>query len=415
MAALSPVARLRSLARAARGRAGRAFRDYKGYRLSSLVAAAPEFEGSDLTPRINLIALGIGPSSQFGGTATAIRFLRAIEPLFQRSRIVVIAENESDFDEAAWPGRALESRSPTSTRTIVYVQSSKLVVCAGDRFIATHWRTAYFLSTLRLAQRERANFEPATAAYLVQDFEPGFYPWGSNYVLADSTYRQKEPLVAVFNTRLLRNYFYENGYRFTADYVFEPSLNPGLASCLANIERGPKQKLILVYGRPRSPRNAFELAVAGLIAWARNFPRAAEWRVVSVGELHKDIKLASGVVLRSRGKLSLEDYGACLADAAIGLSLMISPHPSYPPLEMAEFSVRVVTNAFGGKDLSQRSSLITSLAEVTPAKVGEALTRLCHEFERTMPEKSSTGAGAFLGGPDEFPFIDELAEMLKGG
>src|SRR5690242_19231339 len=105
MAALSPVARLRSLARAARSRAGRALRDYKGYRLSSLVAAAPEFDGSDLTPRINLIALGIGPSSQFGGTATAIRFLRAIEPLFARSRIVVIAENEGDFDEAAWRER----------------------------------------------------------------------------------------------------------------------------------------------------------------------------------------------------------------------------------------------------------------------------------------------------------------------
>jgi hypothetical protein len=87
---------------------------------------------------------------------------------------------------------------------------------------------------------------------------------------------------------------------------------------------------------------------------------------VSVGELHRDIRLARGVILQSKGKLSLEEYAACLEDAAIGLSLMVSPHPSYPPLEMAEFSVRVITNA---------------------------------ECEATMPQKSSRGTGAFLSGP----------------
>ena len=359
-----------------------------------------------------MILLGSGSRGLFGGTATAIRFLSAMEPLFARSRVVVIGENEAAFEPRVWPNRDLKSQSPSSLRTIVYGPSSKLVVGPGDRFIATHWRTAYYLSTLREAQAERA-IKSATAAYLVQDFEPGFYPWGSNYLLADSTYRQDEPPVAIFNSQLLREYFHQRGYRFAGEYVFEPRLNPGLASHLARVQPGSKQNLILVYGRPHSARNAFELVVEGLVAWAENYPHAPNWEVVSVGELHQDIKLARGSILQSKGKLSLEEYAGCLEEAAIGLSLMVSPHPSYPPLEMAEFSVRVITNAFDGKDLSLRSPYITSLAEVTPARLAQALSRLCYDCEATRPPKSSKGTGAFLGGADEFPFTHELAETLK--
>ena len=395
----STLKALKAFGGAGRRAAGQFLREVRGYRLNTLNTADPTFDPSDTTLRINLLLLGGGSRSLFGGTATAIRFLSAIERLFPRSRVVVIAENEAAFEPRVWPNRALESQSPTSLRTIAYAPSSALVVGPGDRFIATHWRTAYFLSTLRQAQSERAAFKPATAGYLVQDFEPGFYPRGSNYLLANSTYRQDEPLVAIFNTQLLREYFHQNGYRFANEYVFEPRLNPRLTSHLEKVQPGPKQKLILVYGRPHAPRNAFELTVEGLIAWAQSYSRAAVWRVVSVGESHQDIRLARGVIMQSKGQLSLEDYAACLEDAAIGLSLMVSPHPSYPPLEMAEFSVRVITNAFGGKDLSMRSPYVTSLAEVTPARLAKALTRLCDDCETVMPQKSSRGTRAFLGGP----------------
>ena len=180
---------LETIGRSARRAVGQFLREVRGYRLDTLITADPAFAPSEATTRINLILLGSGSRGLFGGTATAIRFLSAMEPLFARSRVVVIGENEAAFEPRVWPNRDLKSQSPSSLRTIVYGPSSKLVVGPGDRFIATHWRTAYYLSTLREAQAERA-IKSATAAYLVQDFEPGFYPWGSNYLLADSTYRQ---------------------------------------------------------------------------------------------------------------------------------------------------------------------------------------------------------------------------------
>ena len=216
--------------------------------------------------------------------------------------MVVVAEPEANFEEGAWSGWTLEGRSPASAHSIVFVSSTKLVVGPGDRFIATHWRTAYYLSSLRKAQAERAPFKPAIAAYLIQDFEPGFYPWGSSYTIADLTYRQSLPTIAVFNTNLLKEYFAQNGYRFVADYAFEPSLHPELAASSKKVQPGPKQRLILVYGRPSSPRNAFELAVEALMAWAKSYKRAPEWRVISLGASHKDIQLGPNVVMRSKGK-----------------------------------------------------------------------------------------------------------------
>ena len=55
------------------------------------------------------------------------------------------------------------------------------------------------------------------------------------------------------------NFHKRGSYRFAGEYVFEPRLNPGLASHLARVQPGSKQNLILVYGRPHSARNAFEL------------------------------------------------------------------------------------------------------------------------------------------------------------
>jgi hypothetical protein len=64
------------------------------------------------------------------------------------------------------------------------------------------------------------------------------------------------------------------------------------------------------------------------------------------------------------GKASLEDYADHLNRAAVGISLMISPHPSYPPLEMAEAGVLTITNNYGCKDLSRRFPEIIPIERV---------------------------------------------------
>jgi hypothetical protein len=88
---------------------------------------------------------------------------------------------------------------------------------------------------------------------------------------------------------------------------------------------------------------------------------------------------------------------------------MLSPHPSYPPLEMAAFGVRVVTNTYANKDLSHLSPFIESLPIVTPESIGtslmrvSALTRVSGEIH-LLPNTRNLFAPA----QTPFSFIDAL-------
>jgi hypothetical protein len=136
---------------------------------------------------------------------------------------------------------------------------------------------------------------------------------------------------------------------------------------------------------------------------------------VSVGEPHVDIDLGDGLVMRSVGKLDLRAYGDLLRRSAVGVSLMFSPHPSYPPLEMAVLGLLVLTNRFGGKDLSSWHTNISSLATVSPQGLAADLADLCGRFDAD----NEAGAGgellqtSYLAEGPQFPFASEVASLLN--
>lgn len=47
-----------------------------------------------------------------------------------------------------------------------------------------------------------------------------------------------------------------------------------------------------------------------------------------------------------------------MLDTYAGISLMSSPHPSYPPLEMSVFGIKVITNNYSNKDLSSLTVIL---------------------------------------------------------
>ena len=85
------------------------------------------------------------------------------------------------------------------------------------------------------------------------------------------------------------------------------------------------------------------------------------------------------------GKLTLEKYAEILAESSVGVSLMCSPHPSYPPLEMAAFGVQTVTNSFLCKDLSSFSENIHSLDIVNFDTVADAIYAAMQQYVERKP------------------------------
>jgi len=136
---------------------------------------------------------------------------------------------------------------------------------------------------------------------------------------------------------------------------------------------------------------------------------------LSVGQDHPDIDLGNGRTLHSIGKLDLSSYSRLLRASAIGISLMISPHPSYPPLEMAYLGLLVLTNTFAGKDLATWHTNIRGLSAPSPENLASNLGELCDRFaaDPAVGDRGEALRTDFLSDDAQFPFVVELAEMLR--
>lgn len=367
--------------------------------------------------RLNLLLPTLNPGRTFGGARTALDLFDAVAAHFPRRRIVTITPL-SEVGLAGLPGfRRIEpDEDAPDDRQVVALprgETAALAVGPEDVFLATFWTTAEL--AIRIAKWQAAEFARPIRpfAYLVQDFEPGFYAWSAQSELARGTYASDVPTLAVFNTSLLRDYFAGEGLRFAGEFAFEPRLAAALRPFLAEAPR-ERQRRIVVYGRPETPRNAFPLIVDGLRAWAAADAKATSWTVESAGRSHPPIDLAAGLRLRSLGKLDLDAYGRLLRESAVGVSLMISPHPSYPPLDMAHLGMLVATNRFAAKDLSTWHQNIRSLEDLSADGIAAALRDLTAAFEADngTGDRGQPLRPEFLADGPLFPFAAELAERL---
>ena len=221
------------------------------------------------------------------------------------------------------------------------------------------------------------------------------------------------PCWGVFNSGELHAYVEAQGHRVDRAFVFEPKLAASLRPFLQG-EPPTKARRIVVYGRPSIERNCYPAVAKGLALWADRYPEFADWEVVSAGLPHPPLPLGRNRSLRSLGMLPLEDYALLLRTSAIGLSLMASPHPSYPPLEMAHFGLRTLTNTFAHKDLASSHPNIISMSDVAPETIAEALASACRAFaaEPDLGWRAKSGRPSYLAaGP--LGCLDELAEALN--
>jgi hypothetical protein len=123
------------------------------------------------------------------------------------------------------------------------------------------------------------------------------------------------------------------------------------------------------------------------------------------------VALGRGKILEPVGKLTIEEYAKTLEQTYAGVSLMVSPHPSYPPLEMAVFGVKVITNTYANKDLSEFSYNITSISEASPFHIANCLEDLCNQYDGKGSTDIKT-TPAYCNGKDNFPFIKDLNAEL---
>ena len=129
-----------------------------------------------------------------------------------------------------------------------------------------------------------------------------------------------------------------------------------------------------------------------------------------MGEKHPAIDLGNGSILKSLGKLPLSEYAELLSESSIGVSFMVSPHPSYPPLEMAHSGLLTLTNSYANKNLSKLHENIISFQVLTPNTIAEALLSLTEKFvaDPTVGLKGKSYMPYYTDSSCQFPFLDNL-------
>lgn len=351
-----------------------------GIKIEDLKAVSP-IEDDGVEVRYNLVLPTLRKTKVFGGILTAVKILEKLMAKTGANARIIVVLNESYSLNWTYPVSGFGYNDGQSNQLVFLGDDSTLKVKKNDVFIFTNWRTAYLMIPVLDWQIANYNLVGRKAVYLIQDYEPGFFPWSTEFMLAESTYKTNpENIIAIFNSKELYEYFLKKGYSFYAQKYFEPSLNDELKKKLLNNNESEREKQILIYGRPSEYRNAFEIIKGALLIWSKQYPNAGEWKIISLGEDYEDVILDNNTI-HVQGKLSLSGYADVLLSSYVGISLMVSPHPSYPPLEMSTFGVKTITNSFENKDLSYFNPNIISLNNCTPYAIAEKLSEICDQYE----------------------------------
>lgn len=372
----------------------------------------------NLAPRLNVLIPGLTLRTMSGGPNTAVnltyRLAQAGVPLRYISSDIEMENDQNLLWQHFQNLTGIDKRLPNVELAMAHDRGRALEIGSGDVFLGTAWWT------VQLIRRALPRMRCQNFLYLIQDFEPGLYAWSTSAALAHETYNMDFRGIICGN--LLAEFLSENRIGRFADSsfinrccaTFEPAVDtekfyPELSSV------GSRKKRLLFYARPQAPRNLYEL---GLVALKQAVDRgafpAAEWELWFMGENLPTADLGSGVTIRQYPWSDYTSYARLLRGADVGLSLMLSPHTSYPPLEMAACGASVVTNTYSVKTAARLREISRNLIPVEP-NLDAIVSGLLRASLRTQ-ELAARKAGAQLGVPSNWedvfdPLIARVVEM----
>ena len=302
--------------------------------------------------RVSVITDSIGAGSLFGGVGTAlILAARLANRLGATLRIVTrteraIPSNAALVLNAYGIQLAHEMQFAFAPLSAVSTGAGALGldVQSDELFITTSWWST--AATLGQVPSE-------SIVYLLQEDERMFYPFGEDRLRCEEVLRNRD-IRFVVNTRLLHTHLLGTGLEHLATHGhwFEPAF-PDSLFCPRPAAADGKKKMFY-YARPHNPRNLFHIGLQVIESAVRmSVLDLDRWDVYLVGKDIPSIVFGNGYVPKRCEGLNWQAYADLIGTIDLGLSLMYTPHPSYPPLDLAASGAVVVTNRFGPKqDLS---------------------------------------------------------------
>ncbi|KQQ28058.1 rhamnosyltransferase WsaF family glycosyltransferase [Frondihabitans sp. Leaf304] len=370
--------------------------------------ASSSGSSASTSPALNIVIGEVRDGATFAGIQTAVSFGVALaEALGLPVRVVMVGWTTPGNSSAA-ATEVLRERFPGKHITVVAREEiSKADFSDSDLWLATHWKTAHAISVAVTAGR----IDPQRVVYLVQDYEPGFSPWSTEFALARATYHAGFRVVV--NSSPLQTYLrQEEGLEIPDDLVFAPHLDLDLLRRVAAERSHDDVVRVLFYGRPNKHRNLFRVGIAALRIAVRELEGSGiTVEFASAGELHRDVELGGDAKLESVGTLPWDDYFRFIASRNVVLSLQLSPHPSHPPFDGAISGAHVVTNEFAGTRAGVHPGIDAVAAD--PEALGQAVARAIRRAAADGPAGFRDLEPGALGGTLD-QVVARLATLLGG-
>ena len=296
--------------------------------------------------RLSIVTDSVDKGLLYGGVGTAILFGTMLANRIGADLRLITRFHEAD------PGQLGALLTLFGVRPKGHVEcifspprdGADLSVFADDLFLTTSWWTTR--ATLGAV-------DPRQIIYLLQEDERMFYPVG------DERRRCAEVLGSanvrfVVNSQILFTHLCQgaeplpniarNGCWFEPAFPIEHYYDD------ARERRHRKKKNFFFYARPNNLRNLYWRgleAIAAAIEEGILLPN--EWNILFVGRDLEPVALPRGTTPSLLQNLPWSEYASLIRKVDLGLSLMDTPHPSYPPLDLAASGAVVVTNRSGSK------------------------------------------------------------------
>lgn len=290
-----------------------------------------------------------------GGHLNIFRTIWHLEQMGYQSTIV-IGKPTAHHDAAQ--ARAVICQHFFPLQAQVHIGLEKLPRC--EFAVATGWDTAYAV---------RAFVGAVHKIYFVQDYEPHFYPVGTEHVLAENTYR--------FGFFAITAGHWLAG-KLAADYGMSThAVGFGVEGERYRrfARREPAKRRVFFYARPPTPRRAFEI---GLLVLNAVWERMPDTEFVLAGWDTSGYRLPFPHL--ACGTVALDElpdlYSQC--DVALVLSLT---NASLLPLELMACGCAVVSNRGPNVEWLLNDD-VTVLADSTPEDLTDAVCGLLKDDER---------------------------------
>jgi hypothetical protein len=359
-------------------------------------------------PHLNILLPKLDPAQLTGGTNTALNIAYLLAHMGIPVRILTVDQPLPIDLDKLWDH--LASVTGATSRPInisfgsTFYQDDPQQIGSKDVFLATYWTTAYRLKFI-LPRMEVNEF-----FYLIQDFEPGFYPWSSAFAQVLETYGMR--FHGLINERLVANYLIDSRSGQFADptflercAVFDPAVD---RTHFYPTKPTTNRKRLLFYARPNHPRNMFGIGFEALrVATRHELFSGGNWDFVAMGggdEIGK-MDLGGGRYLYPAPWRNYQTYAELIRESDILLSLMLSPHTSYPVIEMAACRGFVVTNSFMNKTQATLNDISPRIIAAQP-DIESIAAGLVGAAERIDRGPSTEGAN--------FSFPTDWSSALQG-